>query len=93
MKVYLISLAVGILVGIIYSLLGVRSPAPPAIALIGLLGMLIGEQVLPPVKRMMAGEAVTTAWFRQECMPKITGAAPKEPARVEAGCDTGNGSH
>ncbi|ARP81024.1 ABC transporter substrate-binding protein [Bordetella genomosp. 8] len=89
MKVYLISLGAGVLVGIIYSLLGVRSPAPPAIALIGLLGMLIGEQVLPPVKRMIAGEPVTTAWFRQECVPKITGAPPAESTRVAAACDSG----
>ena len=47
MKVYLISLAVGLGVGVIYGLLGVRSPAPPIIALIGLLGMLIGEQLVP----------------------------------------------
>ncbi len=33
MKIYLISLAVGILVGVIYGLLNVRSPAPPVIAL------------------------------------------------------------
>jgi len=39
MKIYLVSLATGILVGLIYALLQVRSPAPPAIALIGLLGM------------------------------------------------------
>ncbi|HTJ99612.1 MAG TPA: XapX domain-containing protein [Bordetella sp.] len=88
MKVYLISLGAGILVGVIYSLLGVRSPAPPAIALIGLLGMLIGEQVLPPVKRMIAGEPVTVAWFRQECVPKISGNAPKAPASTQSGCDT-----
>lgn len=88
MKVYLISLGAGILVGIIYALLGVRSPAPPAVALIGLLGMLIGEQVLPPVKRMMAGEAVTTAWFRQECVPKITGNPPKQPVAAGSECDT-----
>jgi XapX domain-containing protein len=47
MKPYLISLAVGLLVGVLYAALKVRSPAPPAIALIGLLGMLIGEQLLP----------------------------------------------
>ncbi|MDB5991086.1 MAG: transporter substrate-binding protein [Herbaspirillum sp.] len=47
MKLYLISLGVGILVGIIYALLQVRSPAPPVIALMGLLGMLIGEQIVP----------------------------------------------
>lgn len=76
MKVYLVSLGAGILVGIIYALMQVRSPAPPAVALIGLLGMLIGEQVVPPIKRMMAGEPVTTAWFRTECVPKITGTPP-----------------
>ena len=32
MKPYLVSLGVGLLVGIIYSLLNVRSPAPPVIA-------------------------------------------------------------
>eukprot|EP01041_Mallomonas_annulata_P041760 gene41760-65904_t len=32
------------LIGSIYSLLGVRSPAPPIIALMGLLGILLGEQ-------------------------------------------------
>ncbi|KWR82101.1 XapX domain-containing protein [Cupriavidus sp. IDO] len=92
MKVYLISLGAGILVGIIYSLLGVRSPAPPAVALIGLLGMLIGEQVLPPVKRMMAGEPVTTAWFRSECVPKITGNPPKELVAARPEQDATGGS-
>lgn len=47
MKMYLVSLGAGVLVGVIYSLLQVRSPAPPLIALIGLLGMLFGEQVIP----------------------------------------------
>jgi XapX domain-containing protein len=47
MKLYLFSLAAGMFVGLIYSLLEVRSPAPPAVALIGLLGMLIGEQAIP----------------------------------------------
>jgi XapX domain-containing protein len=77
MKLYLVSLATGVLVGIIYALLQVRSPAPPAIALLGLLGMLIGEQVVPPVKRMLAGEPVTVAWFSSECVPKITGTPPR----------------
>ena len=47
MKLYLLSLGAGLLVGVIYSVLQVRSPAPPLIALIGLLGMLFGEQVIP----------------------------------------------
>lgn len=49
MNAYLISLGAGIVVGLVYALLKVRSPAPPAIALIGLLGMLIGERLLTQV--------------------------------------------
>ncbi|MCB4768615.1 XapX domain-containing protein [Ancylobacter sp. Lp-2] len=40
---YLISLAAGLGIGAVYGLLAVRSPAPPIIALFGLLGMLAGE--------------------------------------------------
>jgi len=40
---YILSLGMGLLVGVIYGLTGVRSPAPPVIALIGLLGMVAGE--------------------------------------------------
>ena len=47
MKMYLVSLGAGVLVGVIYSALQVRSPAPPLIAIIGLLGMLFGDQVTP----------------------------------------------
>lgn len=50
MKVYVIALAVGLLVGVIYGLLNVRSPAPPYVALLGLLGILLGEQAVPTVK-------------------------------------------
>jgi XapX domain-containing protein len=38
-----LSLIAGLVVGIGYGLCGIRSPAPPAIALLGLLGMLAGE--------------------------------------------------
>lgn len=40
---FLISLAVGILVGALYASLRVPSPAPPIVALAGLLGIVIGE--------------------------------------------------
>lgn len=73
MKIYIISLATGLLVGVIYALLQVRSPAPPAIALIGLLGILIGEQVVPAAKRLIVGEPITVSWLRTECVSKITG--------------------
>lgn len=43
MSPLLISLGAGALAGLIYALINVRSPAPPAVALIGLLGMVIGS--------------------------------------------------
>jgi XapX domain-containing protein len=76
---YLISIGAGVLVGIIYALINVRSPAPPAIALLGLLGMLIGEQVVPIAKRVIDGAPLSSAWFASECVPKITGLPPPSP--------------
>lgn len=58
MKPYLVSLGAGLLVGVIYSLLHVRSPAPPVVALVGLLGMLIGEQALPVYRWLTGGPAM-----------------------------------
>jgi XapX domain-containing protein len=58
MKAYLISLAVGLLAGGLYGLLSVKSPAPPVIALVGLLGMLIGEQTVPKARQLIAGRAL-----------------------------------
>lgn len=77
---YLISLGAGILAGLLYGLINVRSPAPPAIALVGLLGMLIGEQIVPVAKRLIDGSPVTASWFASECKPRITGVAAKPPA-------------
>jgi XapX domain-containing protein len=44
MKELIISFVVGLLVGVAYGLIRVKSPAPPIVALIGLLGMVLGEQ-------------------------------------------------
>jgi XapX domain-containing protein len=44
MKGLLISFVVGTLVGVLYGVIKVKSPAPPIIALLGLLGMVSGEQ-------------------------------------------------
>lgn len=63
MKLYLMSLSAGLLVGIIYSLLQVRSPAPPIIALVGLLGILLGEQVVPFAKILWAKEPAAVSWL------------------------------
>lgn len=61
MKPYLIALAAGLLVGVIYALLNVRSPAPPVIALVGLLGILVGEQLPPLAKRLMGGSSASSS--------------------------------
>ncbi len=74
MKIYLLSLGAGILVGCIYALLNVRSPAPPMIALLGLLGILVGEQLVPLAKRIINGEPVTVSWLKSECAPRMMGA-------------------
>lgn len=87
MKVYIISLATGALVGCIYALLQVRSPAPPAIALVGLLGILIGEQMVPVAKRLIAGEPLTVSWFRAECVTRISGVQPPAPVATTAVLD------
>lgn len=76
LKTYAISLSVGILVGIIYAVMDVNSPAPPVIALLGLFGMLVGEQIIPLCKRLINRQPVTLAWFRHECVPKISGTPP-----------------
>lgn len=50
MTAYLVSLLMGLAVGVAYGLLHVRSPAPPLIALVGLLGMVLGEQAIQTVR-------------------------------------------
>ena len=45
MKVLFISFAVGLFVGVLYGVIRVKSPAPPIVALLGLLGMVLGEQL------------------------------------------------
>lgn len=86
MKMYLLSLAAGLLVGAIYALLNVRSPAPPVIALLGLMGILLGEQAVPLAKRVFIGEPVTIGWVKAQCgehlfgeLPAAKSAAPEAP--------------
>jgi XapX domain-containing protein len=45
MKGLFLSFVVGLGVGVLYGLIRVKSPAPPIIALLGLLGMVLGEQL------------------------------------------------
>ena len=80
MKIYLVSLGAGLLVGIVYSLLGVRSPAPPIVALVGLAGILLGEQIIPLAKRL-ADRPELARYFHDDCAPQILGAPPTAKER------------
>jgi XapX domain-containing protein len=72
MKIYLVSLGAGLLAGLVYSLLGVRSPAPPVVALVGLAGILLGEQIVPIAKRI-ADRNELVRFVREDCAPQILG--------------------
>ncbi len=76
MKTYLISLGAGLLVGLIYGLINVRSPAPPVVALVGLLGILAGEQIPPLVKNLWLREPIAQSWPAQ-VKPHVFGHLPK----------------
>ncbi len=51
---YLVSLLMGVAVGLVQ----VRSPAPPLVALVGLLGMVLGEYAVDVAKRHLAPPAL-----------------------------------
>jgi XapX domain-containing protein len=57
---YLVSLIMGLAVGVAYGLVQVRSPAPPLIALVGLWGMVLGEQAVDLAKRHLEPPAHTS---------------------------------
>jgi XapX domain-containing protein len=57
---YLVSLVMGPAVGAAYGLVQVRSPAPPIIALVGLFGMVFGEQAVDLAKRHFVQPAQTS---------------------------------
>jgi XapX domain-containing protein len=77
MKPYLLSLAAGLLVGVVYALLKVRSPAPPVIALVGLLGILAGEQIPPLIKQLLHRDGAQTTWLRSQVSPHVFGQLPQ----------------
>ena len=51
---YAVSLFMGLATGIAYGLVQVRSPAPPLIALFGLLGMVLGEHAIVAARHRFA---------------------------------------
>jgi XapX domain-containing protein len=85
MKPYLLALAVGLLVGVIYALFNVRSPAPPVIALVGLLGILAGEQLPSLVRKVIGREAASVSWLHHQVRPHMFGELPKCADRSDIG--------
>lgn len=77
------SLAAGLLVGVVYSLLSVRSPAPPLVALVGLLGILVGEQIIPIGKQMLCGAALSAACDKTHAVSHVLGQLPGRAAQQQ----------
>jgi XapX domain-containing protein len=48
-KIYIVSTVLGLIVGAFYALVNVRSPAPPPVALVGLLAIFVGQQAMAPL--------------------------------------------
>ncbi|RVT97758.1 DUF1427 family protein [Rhodovarius crocodyli] len=81
MKVYLASIGAGLLVGVVYSLLNVRSPAPPVVALLGLLGILLGEQIVPLARRVFAGHPISVSVIMEDSRNHLFGHLPSRAAK------------
>ncbi|WP_043112109.1 XapX domain-containing protein [Solimonas flava] len=91
MKPYLISAAAGLLIGAIYGLLHVRSPAPPIIALVGLLGILVGEQIPPYLRQLFSREPAQVSWLSQQVRPHMFGELPQGSNCSGSNCSGSNG--
>ncbi|WP_321783984.1 DUF1427 family protein [Paraburkholderia sp. J94] len=72
---YLISLGAGLVVGLLYYFSRVQSPAPPLIALAGLLGIVIGEHAIPFVQAQLKQPVAQTQSQSQPVNPTTTVAA------------------
>lgn len=77
---YILSVAVGLLIGAIYALLAVKSPAPPIIALLGLLGILAGEA---GVQWLRGQKNVVQSCLHQKTFS--TASTPSEPTEGKNG--------
>jgi|GEM_PF-2052496 len=90
MKTVVLSLLAGCLVGVIYGLLKVRSPAPPVVALIGLLGILIGEHLVNFVRTSLTPAQVITF---QEKNGRALSTGIDEISKAETKSGESNGEH
>jgi XapX domain-containing protein len=75
---YLISLGAGLVIGLLYYLVRVQSPAPPLIALAGLLGIVIGEHAIPFVQAQIRAPHAQTQSVRLVASSKPTSSCSKD---------------
>jgi XapX domain-containing protein len=88
MKMFFLSFVAGLGVGVLYGLIRVKSPAPPIVALLGLLGMVLGEQlgIWMQTKKLDVprAAAVCLVGERYDSAPSVRNAlAVSEPEVVE----------
>lgn len=72
MKIYVLSLTVGVLVGVLYYLVDVKAPAPPIVALLGLLGIVIGEKLVPFIRLYLSYQDKLYSISHKNEWPKTT---------------------
>lgn len=65
--------------GVLYYFLRVRSPAPPLVALVGLLGMLAGEQLIPVAQAALTRVAPLIDRHRHRSPSPLTPPRPPTP--------------
>ena len=76
LQAYAVALAVGLAVSVLYGLLEFRSPAPPVVALIGLLGILLGEQAVPVAKQLLRPSSAKASSIGADGAHHLCGALP-----------------
>ena len=86
---YLVSLLMGLAVGAAYGLVQVRSPAPPIVALVGLFGMVLGQQAVDMAKRYLARTAQASihhARRPRSIQTRLSATRPtSSPIRIKSG--------
>ncbi|MFB9326250.1 DUF1427 family protein [Paenibacillus aurantiacus] len=52
----LLALGTGIVIGVVFQTLRIPSPAPPFLGLLGLLGMFLGQRLIPWIKLWLSSK-------------------------------------
>jgi len=87
MKTLLVSFVVGLLVGVAYGVIRVKSPAPPIVALLGLLGMVLGEQAggLLHTKKAQSGNVSSAHIVAERKIQSVVSSINECEIRLEGG--------